>query len=88
MQETTKVNIKTFLIDFRHWVDKEMKNWDPWDRYECVEDSSQIIDDDSELCRFLAEYPQYNMDLLYANLDDLDEIVKSVAGKYKEDGMY
>ena len=80
-------SIEVFLNDFANWVDNELEDWEPEDRYECIEDGGQIVDDDRELARFLAEYPKYNFDMLYSNLDDLNEIVQSVASKYKED-MY
>ena len=80
-------SIEVFLNDFANWVDNELEDWEPEDRYECIEDGGQIVDDDRELARFLAEYPKYNFDMLYSNLDDLNEIVRSVASKYKED-MY
>lgn len=77
--------IEVFLNDFAAWVDKEMEEWESEERYECIEDGGPIVDDDRELARFLSEYSQYNMDLLYANLDDLNEIVKSIALYYKKD---
>ena len=82
MAETTKLNIKTFLMNFRHWIDNEMENWEPEEL-----DGGPIVDDGRELARFLAEYlyPKYNFDILCGNLDDLNEIVQSIATKYKED---
>lgn len=80
--------IEVFLNDFANWVDREMNDWTPEERYECVEDGGPIVDDDRELARFLAEYPKYNFDILYSNLDDLNEIVRSIATKYKEDDLY
>ena len=82
---TLNKSIEVFLNDFAAWVDKEIEEWEPEERYECIEDGGPIVDDDRELARFLAEYPQYNMDLLYDNLDDLNEIVKSIALYYKKD---
>lgn len=82
---TLNKSIEVFLNDFAAWVNKEMEEWEPEERYECIEDGGPIVDDDRELARFLSKYPQYNMDLLYANLDDLNEIVKSIALYYKKD---
>ena len=87
MNTSIQVFLNDLANDFANWVDNEMENWEPEERYECVEDGGPIVDDDRELARFLAEYPKYNFDMLYNNLDDLNEIVQSVATKYKEDDM-
>lgn len=82
-----KIEMDILFKDFKNWVDREIADWTDEERYECIDDGGPIVDDDRELARFLVEYPKYDFDILYANLDDLNEIVRLVALRYKEDDM-
>lgn len=74
-----KVNVNVLVDDFRHWLDKYMQGWDDEGIYECTTDYSSIIDNNRVLNKFLDEYPQYDMDILNDNRDELGKAVMRIA---------
>lgn len=56
-----------------------MQSWSDNEIHECANNCSPVMDDDRELCKFLDEYPQYDMDILDDNRDELEVAVMKIA---------
>lgn len=83
--EKKSVYLKDLINDFEYWLDNYMQSWSDSEIHECTNDCSPVMNDDRELCKFLDEYPQYDMDILDDNRDELEVAIMRVAMSYDND---
>lgn len=83
-----KVNTEVLVKDFENWLDKYMQSWPDNEIHECADNCSFVMDDDRELCKFLDEYPQYNIDIIDNNRDELEVAVMRIAMSNDKEWYY